>query len=629
MSDTKILNFSLGPVQGFIAQARKTRDFWTGSFLLSYLSGQAMAVVLEGGGSLILPAVAKDKDNITDPLLRAIMKRRCGNQSDYSNRSKPRVATLPNRFRAEVPVDFDPDKCVQVIKEKWRELAAMVWNHYISEIADRGNSTKVIWQRQIKNFWEISWVIGENPAVLDLRKNWRSHVRPDEPGDKCTLFGDFQELSGYLRIREKEKQDKFWQAMREQEKMGMPYNLDENERLCSIALIKRFFPYVANELIFLVPINYPSTPYLAAINWIAKVIEENPVEAKKYAIIASSLPGVQGREEPDLFPVLREKLDQYPQARELATLDGNCFFKAALENANLWDRPSVSALSTEELRGELVKRLKELTKPTPFYAMLLMDGDLLGALLQMYDKSPEDISKSLSKFSLQAPGLIENENGVTVFAGGDDVLALLPLENALDAAIELRKAYVNIFEEKKIAGTISGAIVYCHYTTPLTEVYREAQRILSDVAKEKTGRDSLAVTVWKSAGRVLTWSAPWIIVTDQFVPFLKAFQDDLPADEELRTFSNSFFYNIQRRLALFTEDEGALKTGDLQDLLTAEYVKSRGPETDRKKARIITGQMLELCRPYWNDSPGNYKTGKGLLLDSLFLMKFLAEKGVD
>ena len=133
----------------------------------------------------------------------------------------------------------------------------------------------------------------------------------------------------------------------------------------------------------------------------------------------------------------------------------------------------------------------------------------------------------------------------------------------------------------------------------------------------------------ESAGRVLTWSAPWIIVTDQFVPFLKAFQDDLPADEELRTFSNSFFYNIQRRLALFTEDEGALKTGDLQDLLTAEYVKSRGPETDRKKARIITGQMLELCRPYWNDSPGNYKTGKGLLLDSLFLMKFLAEKGVD
>ena len=39
-----ILNFSIGPVQGFIARARKTRDFWAGSFLLSYLAGQAMAV---------------------------------------------------------------------------------------------------------------------------------------------------------------------------------------------------------------------------------------------------------------------------------------------------------------------------------------------------------------------------------------------------------------------------------------------------------------------------------------------------------------------------------------------------------------------------------------------------------
>ncbi|MGI6709155.1 MAG: type III-B CRISPR-associated protein Cas10/Cmr2 [Dethiobacteria bacterium] len=45
-----ILNFSIGPVQGFIARARKTRDFWAGSFLLSYLAGQAMAVILENEG---------------------------------------------------------------------------------------------------------------------------------------------------------------------------------------------------------------------------------------------------------------------------------------------------------------------------------------------------------------------------------------------------------------------------------------------------------------------------------------------------------------------------------------------------------------------------------------------------
>ncbi|MBA5248658.1 MAG: hypothetical protein FE834_03865, partial [Gammaproteobacteria bacterium] len=33
-ADTTTLHFSLGPVQGFIGQARRTRDLWAGSFLL-------------------------------------------------------------------------------------------------------------------------------------------------------------------------------------------------------------------------------------------------------------------------------------------------------------------------------------------------------------------------------------------------------------------------------------------------------------------------------------------------------------------------------------------------------------------------------------------------------------------
>lgn len=42
---TRILHFTLGPVQGFIADARRTRDLWAGSFLLSWLTGQAMAAL--------------------------------------------------------------------------------------------------------------------------------------------------------------------------------------------------------------------------------------------------------------------------------------------------------------------------------------------------------------------------------------------------------------------------------------------------------------------------------------------------------------------------------------------------------------------------------------------------------
>ena len=54
-----MLMFSLGPVQTFIAQARKTRDLWIGSLLLSKL----MEVAMDGiKGEFIFPATRKVED---------------------------------------------------------------------------------------------------------------------------------------------------------------------------------------------------------------------------------------------------------------------------------------------------------------------------------------------------------------------------------------------------------------------------------------------------------------------------------------------------------------------------------------------------------------------------------------
>jgi len=644
LSKTTLLNFSIGPVQGFIARARKTRDFWAGSFLLSYLAGQAMAVILEHQGRLILPAVAESEEKILDPLLKAILESRKGQKAARQERIKLINASLPNRFRAEISDNFDPTLCVQAIEEKWHELAQLIWNRYLAGPSALGNSTAEIWQRQVKNFWEINWIIGEDPAVLDLRKNWRSHIPTVEDGDKCTLFGDLQELSGYLRIHEAKKQDEFWNAVRHQNRAGIYYDLEENERLCAIALVKRLFFHVLPELIpCKVPVNYPSTPYLAAVNWIGEVVKEKPDEAHSYYALASRLPEVIGREDPDLFPDIQKELAEHPQAREFAALEGNCFFKAALENPNLWDKPSSPAAESEDLRNKLVKMLEKLTEPSPFFAMLLMDGDWLGALLQKHADKAGDISSALNQFSLQVPELIKEGNGVTVFAGGDDVLALLPLENALNTAIELRSAYLEAFAAKNLSQfTISGAIVYAHYNTPLTEVYLEAQHLLSSVAKDKTGRDSLAITVWKGAGKVLTWAAPW----DSFVytegkgnkidDFVNSFREGFDKKKEPGEFSNTFFYNLQTRLAIFSDEEIVPPTlgideekSLLKEILIAEYMKS-GAKPSREEAEARMGKLLELCRRAWRDADGKVQYDPNrLYLNSIFLVKFLVEKGVE
>ena len=102
------LLFAIGPVQEFIATARKTQDLWAGSYLLSYLSWNAMKVVAEefGPDSLIFPDLCRQP--FTDKWL--IEKGLDVKEPGNDELSSP---TLPNRFLAIVPADS-----VKVIAEK-------------------------------------------------------------------------------------------------------------------------------------------------------------------------------------------------------------------------------------------------------------------------------------------------------------------------------------------------------------------------------------------------------------------------------------------------------------------------------------------------------------------------------
>jgi len=311
---TKILHFTLGPVQGFIGDARRTRDFWAGSFLLSWLSGHAMAALDKVGGKIDFPQVAEDD------LFNAIRHKTIV--------TAPYIGSLPNRFKADVSeadvgdVKGDAAKiCKQAITNNWKKLADAVWNKFIkSDVAAKGNggakATKAIWDRQVNNFWDINWVVGDKDdddgRWLDQRKNWRTHIQKDEPGDLCRLMGRYQELSGYHRIHDKDKQKAFWDRLAEKkyhhpsiddndkskERSLRELNLKDNEYLCAIALIKRLFPLIAKDVIGWQPggdklsvINWPSVSYVAALPRLKGVKDrlDNPIS--KLALWAKPKPG--------------------------------------------------------------------------------------------------------------------------------------------------------------------------------------------------------------------------------------------------------------------------------------------------------------------------------------------------
>jgi len=79
-------------------------------------------------------------------------------------------------------------------------------------------------------------------------------------------------------------QDKFWSEL-QQKTSGM--DLRPDERLCSIALIKRMFPTVSEDVIgwTVYADRWPSTPYVAAIPWLKVVLESSELIscADKYA----------------------------------------------------------------------------------------------------------------------------------------------------------------------------------------------------------------------------------------------------------------------------------------------------------------------------------------------------------
>lgn len=620
-SNKRTMHFTLGPVQGFVAQARRTRDLWGGSFLLSWLSGNAMKAALDHKGEIEFPVVKDESDKIIDPLLQAIMAQR----NDSANKN---IGSLPNRFKAQVASDFDPASCRDAVLAAWHGVATRVFERFVAPIAEAGQGTKEIWDRQVNSFWEIAWVVGDaapgDAAWLDARKNWRNHRPPVEGGDHCTLMGDWQELSGYVRSKSKDqrqKQDNFWLALRGVKGVGQ-LDVRDGERLCAIALVKRFFPLVAKDAIGwkVDTRNWPSTSYLAAVPWIKAAWEVAPDAVEKYATLVKEhcADGVLGESKSEVAC-----LKDVPAS--IRGLDGRVFYPHVLEGKQHLP------LKSEADRKRLVQALGQLQKTvqtqsgasvSSFYALLLMDGDSLGALLRCAD--PQKVSEALAIFTGKVPDIVRQHNGVTVYAGGDDVLALLPLQDAISAAAALREAYRGAFNHQPQA-TISGAIVFAHQQLPLMGVLGEAHHQLDDIAKDRNGRDSLAIAVLKSGGALnCQWVSAWEVAGGVSPAHdLEPLADDFAQNTE---FSSKLLYALRDRFGMLLDDAGNLIPGlDPVPLLAAEFMRNGDGAYRLEEAELQAHKLLQVCTVHSN-RPDSQKAA-GLQPEGALLIRFLAKKG--
>ncbi|SHF24015.1 CRISPR-associated protein, Cmr2 family [Seinonella peptonophila] len=625
----KVFHFTIGPVQDFVARSRRTRDLLASSFLLSFLSGHAMVELIRQGGQIRFPYVQNDEGHL-DPLLDAIYK----TVTHEPVETQPWIGSIPNRFIAEIDsAHFDPQTVIATVEMAWRKVANAVKDYALSQdIIQLGRKSVKIWERQVRDFWEITWVMGEDANLLDRRKNWRSHIPPEEPRDKCLLMSQLQELSGYHRISERRAQDRFWTTLRE--KIGA-FHLNDHERLSAIGLIKRLYPLVSEKALgWKWPssaISFPSTGYLAALPWMVRAMKEHPHAAKTFASAAKQHQ-LQTVSISQHFPAIQSITKQQPSLRSFTNLDGKYVYPEsfALETAHL----------TNEAQCKLQMELTQLTKvmkgePADYYALLMMDGDRLGQLLQTKSKEPNQskkISEALALFTDQIAKQINDFHGVTIYAGGDDVLALFPLAQAIPAAVHLREKYIQSFQQSgsQLQSTISAGIVYAHKMAPLQNIVQYGHYLLDRIAKEKSGRDSLAIGTWKGSGPDLIWSARWEEVYDPARPSAPTHLEQLAADLQSNEIllSNSFLYKLRELYEngpMFSEDPQENKEIIIQ-LLVADYIRIVGwnNKINRDQIEQQMASLVNVCCRNWNpDSTINHS----FKADGALVAAFLAQKG--
>ena len=550
MSDEKqyMLLFSLGPVQSFIAQARKTRDLMLGSFLLSMLMEAAMKGLDKE--KLVFPA---------DPII------------------KNGISDLPNKFIALFDNYKDARDAAAGSEERiqilWNTIRKEVWQRIIEPApltSAEKEETEKIWEQQSDpaRFFEIFWVVAEgSPAqytqwleeaqeALDARKRFRNFEQQDEEGEKSTISGERQALRGKGRSRDEVKA--FWKKIAlgevsEEDEEILPgkhlsskdISLDGSERLDAIDTIKRFALYSLTVKVKLLNREFPSTSMVATASFIESLLT-TPLDhadlqrwvdtmtnlTKNFQMPQSARGGL-----PYLEEEAKTRWSQGNVRLRLLQLDGDLYFPETYASQRLIEDYSIPEGSARSIAKGGLDALKELLKatdalhishPTPYYAFIQMDGDKMGTILGDVEDKDEHkkVSEALSKFSQYVPHLVQDQYpGRIAYSGGDDVVALAPLarnipqkapgiKTVLDLVDELRQAYSKtvsaplkkVENQKKV--TASTGIAIAHHLTSLSYVRRVAKEAESS-AKNHYGRNALVVTVLRRSGEQTRVGCRW------------------------------------------------------------------------------------------------------------------------
>ncbi|MCX7640256.1 MAG: type III-B CRISPR-associated protein Cas10/Cmr2 [Pyrinomonadaceae bacterium] len=465
-----LVQIQIGPVQDFIAAARRERDLHSGSAILCKLVKKVLDEL--GVVSLIFP-YPED------------------------------VITPPNKVIFTIEVN-SPEELVERISEV-REKVYSFLDKKVRELlrgVDKIDLDIVL--AQIKDAFEFYWVaveIKENYVSERIRLNYLIKARKFtrdfrqvalEGSKKTNAWGANKPKSSLDGSRESVIPEEEYpkpgedQDRKKAKELFRKYRIRENERLCGVGLLKRFYRFDNSEA-------FPSTAHVAALPLIKSA--KNSDEARQAVKDFKKKLVELGLDESELRTVAAEH-------SVLGRMDGYFLFEERM--ADFFDGEKLE--KAKSLVREMMKKVfGEGRAPIPYYSILLADGDSIGKIIDGIkdEDSHREFSKALSEFAESVRKIVnETYEGYLIYAGGDDVLALMPLHTVLECAEELScefKKKLEGFGKESISPSISIGIAVCHYLEPLQNSLENA-RLAEREAKSVSGKDGLAILVDKRSG---------------------------------------------------------------------------------------------------------------------------------
>lgn len=470
MKNNYIFIFTIGPVQSFIAQARKTQDLYAGSQLLSELIFYATETARQNS--------VKSEFELIFPFL------------------KGKADSLPNRFVALLEPKED-------IQKFGSELARAVRTKLMNIASDKLNGLFDTASSQIADFLETYWAalpyneaegnaapgegvtyyqskMAELEQLLGSVKNYRDYRQfAEEPGRKCSVNGYYNALF-YRRTNTEvsNKTDIFKSKHLSPKALVDPEgteirHLDRGEGICGVTMLRRFY---RSEK------SFPSVSRVALLNLLEK-LEDEP-ELKRFVLPFGGLQQINEQlfyEENLTEDLIKDTIKVKTDIREV--------------------RNAYSALKSRA-DSDNIPFLK-------YYAIIVFDADDMGKQFSACKTREEHnlLSNKLSDYAEWAKDFINNNKyGSTIYAGGDDYMGMLNLATLFEAVEGLRIEFDRRFKDLKM--TFSAGIAIAHYKTPLGEVLNYSRK-MEKKAKNRRHKNAFGIVVMKHSGEILEAVLPW------------------------------------------------------------------------------------------------------------------------